>query len=276
MPDTNTSNIVPLNVLTRRLRDINRSAHASMPWGYRIAALLVRLAGDSLDAFGRVVSAEMILAAVRGMPDIGGKPAIDWIQDVHRKGADVLPFGTGRPFAAKVFKIVLAKFGDPEVAEEAMSHLMLQAARDKLHIANGSDLHSAESYLITSCLNAARDVLRGKQRRREVPLVRERDDDREIDIADPETFRDLDKSISPTDMDRILDAVEEVHPRARDYLESVLRGDSQAEWARELGVTDAAISKFVRKIRPTLQQALREHLRSAAMGVRRLAYNYRR
>jgi predicted transcriptional regulator len=77
-------------------------------------------------------------------------------------------------------------------------------------------------------------------------------------------------------MDRILAAVAEVHPRAREYLEAVLRGDSQAEWARELGVTDAAVSKLVRKIRPTLQQALHDHLRSASVVVRCPRYDYQR
>jgi len=267
---------VPLHALARRLRDLHRRVHASMPWGYRVAGLFVRLAADSIDTFGRVICAEFIKAVVRGMPDApGGKPAFDLIQDVFRRGADALPPGYGRSFASRVYKILLSKFSDPELAEEAMSRVMLQAARGKVHIANGSDLHSAEAYVITACMNAARDILRSKGRRREVPLVRERDDDdREVDIADPETFRDLDKTISPREMERLLDAVEEVHPRAREYVEAVLRGDSQAEWARELGVTDAAVSKFVRKIRPTLQQALREHLRSGSVAARHSAYSY--
>jgi RNA polymerase sigma factor (sigma-70 family) len=272
----NTSSIVPPHLVARRLRDLNRSIYASMPWGYRVAGLLVHLAADGLEAFGRTMYAEFVKAAVRGMPDAPhGKPAFDLIQDVFRRGADALPPGYGRPFASRVYKIILVKFGDPEVVEEAMSAVMLRAAQGKFHIGSGSDLHSAESYAVTAVLNAGRDILRAQGRRRESPLVRE-DDDTTVDIADPETFRDLDRSISPKEMQSILDSVESVHPRAREYLEAVLRGDSQAEWARELGVTDAAVSKLVRKIRPTLQRALREHLRSAALMASRSAYDYRR
>ena len=184
---------------------------------------------------------------------------------MYRKGADALPSGTGRHFAGKVYKILLTKFSDPEVAEDAMSKVMLQAARGKINLQNGSDIHDAESFIITIALNGARDLLRSKGRRREDPLVRNRDDEpRELDITDPEAFRDLDKSMSPSDMNRILQDAGRVSPRAREYLESVLRGDSQSEWARELGVTDAAVSKFIRKVRPKLQEVLRDHFRAAA------------
>jgi len=170
----------------------------------------------------------------------------------------------------------LLKFAGPEIAEEAMSKVMLQAARDKIHLHNGSDVHEAESFIITVALNAARDLLRAQGRRREDPLVRDRDDElREVDITDPEVFRDLDRSLSPSDMTRVLQDAGRVSPRAREYLESVLRGDSQSEWARELGVSDAAVSKFIRKVRPKLQEVLRDHLRSAATRQPRAAYDFR-
>lgn len=267
--------VVPQHILHRRAINLSRKIYASFPWGFRIAELFSVLAADSLDAFGRVATAAMVLAVVRGVPDIGGKPASDWIQDVHRRGADALPSGTGRHFASKVYKILLTKFGNAEVAEEAMSKVMLQAARGKVHLHNGSDIHDAESYVITIALNAARDLLRGQGRRREDSLVRDRDDEpREIDVTDPEAFRDLDKSMSPSDMTRLLQDAGRVSPRAREYLESVLRGDTQSEWARELGVTDAAVSKFVRKIRPTLKKVLEDHLRSAATA-RQASYDFR-
>jgi DNA-directed RNA polymerase specialized sigma24 family protein len=262
---TNPNTVLPPHLVARRATDLSRRIYASMPWGYRVATLLTVLAADALDTFGRAMSAEMILAAVRGMPDIGGKSSTDWIQDVHRKGADTLPSGTGREFAARTYKILLTRF-DAEIAEEAMSAVLLASARKKIHITNGSSARDAESYIITACLNAARDLLRARGRRREDSLVRDRDDDgvETTDVTDPEAFRDLEESISRKDMAQILHDAERISPRAREYLEVVLRGDSQSDWARELGVTDAAVSKFVRKIRAPLQKMLIEHLRSAA------------
>jgi len=279
--DTNTaSNTTPVrqHVLHLRAVELSRRIYASMPWGYRVAELFHVLAADSLDAFGRVVTTQMILAVVRGIPDIGGKPASDWIQDVHLRGPGVLPPGTGRAFASRVYKILISKFNNPEIVEEAMAHVMLQAARGKIHITNGSDLHTAESMVVTIALNRGRDLLRAQGRRREDSLVRDREDEpREIDITDPEAFRDLDRSISPGDMNRILQDAGRVSPRAREYLESVLRGDSQSEWARELGVTDSAVAKYIRKVRPKLQEVLREHFRAASTraGARR-RYSYDR
>jgi DNA-directed RNA polymerase specialized sigma24 family protein len=254
------STVIPL---AKRASDLSRKIHASFPWGFKVAGLLLVLAADSLDAFGRVLTAQCILAVVRGLPDVGGKPASDWIQEVHKKGPSVLPPGTGREFANRVFRILLAKLSDPEIAQEAMSAVMLRIARGKFHIANGVSIHEAQSYTITAALNAARDVLRARGRRRESPMTTD-DDGQQIDIADPEAFRDLEKSITEKDMTQILGEAERVSPRAREYLEAILRGDSQSDWARDLGVTDAAVSKFVRKIRPTLKKVLENHLRSAS------------
>ncbi|HEY0467625.1 MAG TPA: hypothetical protein VGC79_25670, partial [Polyangiaceae bacterium] len=63
-----------------------------------------------------------------------GKPAFDLIQEVQRKGVDALPPGYGKPFAGRVYKILLSKFSDPELAQEVLSQVMLQAARGKLHV----------------------------------------------------------------------------------------------------------------------------------------------
>ena len=61
---------VPQHVLHRQAVDLSRRIYASLPWGFRIARLFEVLAADSLDAFGRVVTAQMVLAVVRGIPDI--------------------------------------------------------------------------------------------------------------------------------------------------------------------------------------------------------------
>jgi DNA-directed RNA polymerase specialized sigma24 family protein len=169
---------------------------------------------------------------------------------------------------------LLVRFSDPEVVQEAMSAVMLQIARGKFHIANGSSMHEAQSYTITAALNAARDILRARGRRRETPMTTD-NDGQEIDIANPEAFRDLEKSISQKDMAQILGDAERISPRAREYLEAILRGDTQSDWARDLGVTDAAVSKFVRKIRPTLKKVLEDHLRSASARQRPVDYDFR-
>jgi DNA-directed RNA polymerase specialized sigma24 family protein len=255
----------PQHVLARRATALSRRIYGSLPWGYRIAGLLVVLSGDSLDAFGKVIAGEMILAVVRGMPDVGGRPAFDWIREVQTEGAEVLPPGTGRQFAAKVYKVLLTRFGSPDVAQEAMSNVLLQVARHKLHIKNGASVHEAESYVITIALNAARDILRAQGRRRENPLVRDRDDDEvTIDVEDPESFRNLDQAITRDQMGRMLRDLEEVHPRAPDYVRALLDGDSATEIAEDWRVTPSYVSKFKRLVGPEIRRFVQERFRSAS------------
>jgi DNA-directed RNA polymerase specialized sigma24 family protein len=207
----------------------------------------------------------MIKAVVRGMPDApGGKPAYDLIGDVTRKGADALPPGYGRPFASRVFKILLSKFSDPEVAEEAMSHVLFQIARGKLHIRNGADLADAEALLITIAMNAARDILRARGRRREDSLVRDRDDEQSaIDVEDPEAFANLDKLMPASELRDVLRELAGVHPRAPEWLQARLHGDSGQEIAADWGVTPSYISKFQRVFLPRIKAVVQHHLRQS-------------
>ncbi len=269
METTTTSNIafVTQRVLLRRAVDLSRRIYASLPWGYRIAELITVLAGDSLDAFGRVIYAEMIKSVVRGMPDVApGKTAFDLVQDVEREGADALPPGYGRPFASRLHKVLLSKLGDPEVAQDAMSKVLLQVVRGKVHIHSGADLHSAEAYIVTACLNAGRDILRAEGRRRERPLVRDRDDEQTtVDVEDPNAFQQLDTLLPASELKAVLRELGEVHPRAPEWLKARLQGDSGQEIASEWGVTPSYVSKFQRIYLPEIKRVVEHHLRQARM-----------
>ena len=259
---------VTQHVLHRRAVDLSRRIYASLPWGFRVAQLVTILAADSLDVFGRVIYAEFIKSVVRGMPDVApGKTALDLVQDVERKGADALPAGYGRPFASRLFKVLLSKLGDPEVAQDAMSKVMLQVVRGKVHVHNGADLHSAEAYVVTACLNAGRDILRGQGRRREQSLVRERDDEQAtVDVEDPEAFSKLDKLMPASELQDILRELAGVHPRAPEWFKARLDGDSGQEIADSWGTTPSYISKWQRTYLPEVRRVVEHHLRQARRG----------
>lgn len=255
-------------VLYRRAIDLSRRLFVSMPWGFKVAQLLTVLAGDALDAFGRAAYGEMIKAVVRGMPDApNGKAAYDYLGDVTSRGADALPSGYGRSFANRVYRILLSKFSDPEVAEEAMSRVMMQVVRGKVHIRSGADLADAESLIITIAMNAARDLLRAQSRRREGPLVREHNDNEApLDIEDPEAFRRLDKLLPSSELRDVLRQLAEVHPRAPDWLQARLQGDSGQEIAREWQTTPSYVSKWQRAYLPQIRRVVELHLRNARQG----------
>ena len=269
------SGIVPCQLLLQRVRDLSRRAYIGMPWGYRVANLLGHLASDTLEAFGRTMYAEFIRSVVRGMPDTSdGRPALDLGQDVHRKGADALPPGYGRLFAARAFKVLLSKFGDPSLVTEAMGHLMEKALRGKLHIANGSSLHAAETYIVVALGNAVRDELRARKRRGEVPLVRERDDDAEIDVEDPHAFGELEQLVTRAGMERLLAELSDVHPRAPDWLRARLEGESGREIAEEWGTTPSWVSKWQRLYLRKVKEVVEHHFRRARSRSGRAGYSY--
>lgn len=254
-----------LPALRQRLASLNRRIYSSMPWGFRVGELLVHLAADGLDAFGRSMYALFIQAVVRGMPDLhDGKPAIDTIQDVHRRGPAALPPGYGKPFATRVYKILLSKFGSPEVAEEAMSAVLLKAVRGKLHISNGSTLHDAESYVITVALNGARDLLRAQGRRREDSLVRDNDEGAlDIDVEDPTSFERLDKLLPASELAKIFQGLKGIHPRAPEWLKARLDGESGNEISALWGTTPSYVSKWQRTYVPEIKKVVEHHLRQA-------------
>jgi DNA-directed RNA polymerase specialized sigma24 family protein len=253
------------DLLRLKATNLSRRIYASLPWGYRIGGVLLVLAGDGLDAFGRMAYSEFIRAVVRGMPDTpSGKPAFDFIQDVERKGPDALPVGYGKPFASRVYKILMSKFGDPEIAEESMSQVLLQIARHKIHIRNGSSLQEAEALLIVVALNAARDGLRARGRRREQSLVRDDESAQTtVDVEDPEAFEQLDKLLPASELNAVLRELAEVHPRAPDWLRARLQGDSGQEIANDWGTTPSYVSKWQRTFVPQIKRLVDHHLRQA-------------
>lgn len=247
----------------RQATDVRRRHYTSLPRGYRIAGLLAVLSADALSAFGRVVYGEFVLAAVRGLPDTAeGKPALDLVREVTTRGPQALPNGYGRPFAARVFKILLSKFGDSEIAEESMSFVLLQIARRKIHVANGSTLQVAEALIITVALNAARSLLRQRGRQRERSLVRE--DEQPFDVEDPHAFEHLDRLLPTKELMAVLQELEQVHPRAPEWLRARLQGDSGAEIAEDWGTSPSYVSRWQSQYLDRIKQVVTNHLRTAS------------
>jgi len=222
--------------------------------------------------FGRVIYVEFIKASIRGLPDLdSGRPALDLTDEVTRRGADAVPSGYGKPFQGRVFRI-LSRFSDPQVAEEAMSQVLFQVARGKLHIEDGSSLHQAESYVIAAAMNAARDILRARGRRREDSLVRERDNEQAtVDVQDPEAFARLDKLMPPSELRDVLRELGNIHPRAPEWLRARLDGDSGQEIATGWGTTPSYVSRWQKQYLPEIKRVVEHHLRQA-----RRAYSYDR
>lgn len=247
---------------------LSRTIFASLPWGFRLAHLFSKFAIDTQEAFGRFAYAEFLKAGVEGLPDINGQPALSLRDKIQGpRAADKLPRGYGKAFGTRVWKIALAKFHNPEVVEEAVSRVMVRLVAGEMRIRENSDLRSAEGFLVTSVLNAATDVLRSQLRKRETPSHMENDDGEqtEIDIADPHAFKELERSVPPSEMAKILRELKQVNERAPAWVEAQLDGLSNVEIADEWGVSPAYVTKWTRTYLDRIQAVFTKYLRSVAI-----------
>lgn len=263
--------IVTQYALQRRALDLSRRIYTSLPWGYRVAELFMVLGADAASALGSASYALFIAAVVRGLPTVNGRDALDLVQDIRGpEDADKLPADYGRAFGGRVYRVLLARFG-PEIAEEAMSETLLKIVRGKIHVRNGANLAESEALIVTVALNSARDQARRQQRiRREVS-----DSDDEgttIDVEDPEAFRQLDNLLPASELRQVLRELGQVHPRAPEWLQARLQGDSGQEIAREWQTTPSYVSKWQRIYLPRIRQVVEHHLRQ---GHRRYSYDRR-
>lgn len=251
--------------LAARATKLSRTIFASLPWGFRLAHLLTKLAVDTQEAFGRFAYAEFLKAGVEGLPDIKGQPALSLRGEIQGpRAADKLPRGYGKPFGVKVWKIALSKFHNPEIVEEAISRVMMRLVAGDMKIREGADIKSAESLIVTSVINAATDVLR-KQKRETPSLMREDDGEyTEVDISDPHAFRDMERMVPKSEMTKIMRELKQVNDRAPSWVEAQLDGLSNVEIADEWGVSPAYVTKWTRTYLDKIQAIFTKYLRAVA------------
>lgn len=243
---------------------LSRAIFASLPWGFRLAHLFSKLAIDTQEAFGRFAYAEFLKAGVVGLPDINGQPALSMRDKIQGpRAADKLPRGYGKMFGTKVWKIALAKFHNPELVEEAISRVMVRMASHEMKVREGSDIKTAESFIVTAVLNAATDLIR--KERRETPLTMEDDGEyTELDVDDPGAFQDIAQMIPRSEMAKILRELRQVHERAPSWVEAQLEGLTNIEIANEWGVSPAYVLKWAKQYLDRIQAVFNKYLRAAA------------
>ncbi len=182
--------------LAAAAEETHRRLYASLPWGYRLANLFTRLAVDTTDAFGRAIMAEFLLRGVTDMPDPGPR----W-NAKSPKPADTLPRGYGRDFADRIYRTLLSKFRDPDLAENAMMDFLIRFTLQggAANMQPGTSFNDAKGYVMTGVVRQGINIVhvKNKQRRNEQSLTQFDDDEGggSIDINDPRAFEKLEELI---------------------------------------------------------------------------------
>jgi len=215
--------------LIARADDLRRSIFVSLPFEVRLAAIFTRLALDSVQTLGRALGATFLLSGVTDMPDPG--PA--WNPQARRPEL-TLPPGYMKDFASSVYGLVIKKFGDPSIADEAIQHFLLKVTTTK--VIKPVPRRSAESFVRDGVVKAALDIVR-QRRRRERPNLSDSldqlgDEGRSLAEAldDPRALRYIERKLSPR-VWRLWMAylAHELHPDIPAYLGLSMQGFTDAE-----------------------------------------------
>ncbi len=211
---------------------LQRKIYASLPWGVRLAHVLLSMDISSIEAWGRQLGLLMLQAGVEGMPDPGAK----WNADKPEVRA--LPRGYMLDLAKKCYGVALKKNGNnPADAGDAMQDFIMTLLSDPGKIENRS-LGAASSFILTGVgWKAGQDRSKKQNRREDSMDVGEGDEESTLDLVDeafsenpywnedPNAFKKVEDIFPENVWDReVLPAVGHIHPDMMLYFQLLAQG----------------------------------------------------
>jgi len=239
--------------LLARVRAFNRRVYSSLPWGFRVAQVLIKLSSSLTETVGRVFYAIFLDAGVEGMPP-GPEPGTP---------AGKLPRDYGRRFGERLYAFLLQKAKNATTVEDVLSEMMVTASRDKFDLKPGTSLRGAEQYVMRAAQNHLINHIR-KDKTNKRLYDFEVDDEGGFDMADPDAFRHLDNFLPRSELQQLMRELEGVHARAPSWLEAQLEGLKNVELAEEWGVTKPAVTMWEQKYVPQIKNVVMKYLKAAA------------
>lgn len=147
--------------LLAQAQAIHLSCWSSLPWGYRLASVFMRVAmsdSNMTGTWGRLIGAAFLKAGVQDMPDPGPR----W--DPAKANPMTLPLGYCQDVARKAYQIALKFLGNPADATDLMQEAMVKLL-GTLDRYNGFGLRASVSFFLGQVRSQAMTAARGKHRR---------------------------------------------------------------------------------------------------------------
>jgi hypothetical protein len=252
--------------------DLRRRVYASLPWGFRLANLLMRVSSNT-DAFGRVAYGLFLMAGVTELPSIDGKPPEVFEPDTFRDIDKFLPREYGKAYGEKVYRALLKSFRNPSFVEDIMSMGLIKVM-DAISNKGGTLLShlrwktkaEAENFLLRMMINMGIDVTRRENK--SLSIVDEEGEDRIIE--DPQAFKQLEDLLPEKEMAQIKHELEKIDERLapdidlyfdlllEGYKDSVIVRDKMLPFLQERQMTQ---SNWSRTYKERIKEVLRKHLR---------------
>jgi hypothetical protein len=230
--------------LLKSARELRRQIWASLPWGYRVARLLMVLANANAEAWGKTLYAMFLQRGVKGLPDVHGQMADQWFEALPesvQKNLNLLtrklPSGFGSQFGHRLFKLALVIAKRPDKVDDEIQKLMEYLLKGAINrLTEGSPLKTAENYILNAVQNRAYNIQKEKSqelgRGQSTTVTDDSGAPIDLDIQDDAMVKDLDRELH---IKRVLESprtkslLGRVHPDAMLFIELILAGYEPAE-----------------------------------------------
>ena len=243
--------------LARKADDLTSRLYCSLPFGYRMARVLVKISMETREILGRVALAEMIKSGVTGIPDIKGKPASDYAEAVKRRGADALPRGSGKVLGEKVWSVAKRKYPKGLLVEDALAQVMVRMV-EKPFFQSGLTYSAAEAFLKKSVLNALADAVRHIKRSPVQEIG-----DLNIEKLGPRDFRHLEDMLNGIQLRKLMNELHKIDPKALEWFQAQLEGKKNKELAEEWGVSEPRVHQLIQRLLPQIRALITDVVEEA-------------
>jgi hypothetical protein len=187
-----------ISTLITRADYLRRHIYSSIPFGDRLAAFFVRLGLDTVETLGRALGAEFLIRGVTDMPDPGPR----W-NPQSRNPSLTLPQNYMREFAAKVYGLLMKKFHDPSLVEDAISMFLLKVTTSEK--ISAKTMASAQSWALQGLIWQALDIIKKRRKEQAESLDRptgEHGDGNDVrslqdTLEDPRALNEVKRELSP-------------------------------------------------------------------------------
>ena len=148
-------------ILICRAARLQHKLFISLPFTARFATF-ARIALDPREIFGRMAYTVFLQRKIEGMPDIHGQPALGF--DLSRAPQHLAPQGYGKEFGAKVMNLMLYKYKDPEMVQDAMQNAVVKLLQEANKLREGASLSDAQGYVVTIVKNECLGIIRHRNK----------------------------------------------------------------------------------------------------------------
>jgi len=242
--------------LASEARELTRRVYASLPERVRLAHFAVRLIVAEMSPvdIGRLFYAVFAMKGVTDMPEIKSGVTVESLGLDKAKNTNAvlrkIPRGYGTDFGRKVRAFLLKKLsGMPKVTdqqeliEDTISNALMKLSNPSTKIVG--DLKKAENFALTTMWNYVVDYYRRKSTWSEGQMdVTE--DGATVDFADPGSLSDFIQEMPRVEVRRFIQRLMDTAStdNQRSMINLRLQGYTDAEVARELGLSHNAVGKF--------------------------------